>query len=282
MKILINYANKIFAHNQKINTKTAWLVGGFDKIIQYSPKDIDQEFYVKYKHILEQARGGGYWLWKPYVIQKALNAANDGDFVFYCDSGSFFLSSIDPLINLSLIEKQDIICFSVGGDALESLYTKRDAFILMNCDTLNYINSLQIMGGYSLWRKSDVSMKFVDEWLKYASDERILTDIENECGEKNYEGFRDHRHDQSIFSLLSKKYKLTPHRAPYCGEDLKNFPHSTYSQFLCATRLTQKTNSLFNKIIGKFLSLKLQQAIYKSLYMKPFRFIYRLLLKPFR
>ena len=46
----------------------------------------------------------------------------------------------------------------------------------------------------------------MSEYLYYAQDKRIITDDPNELGYNNYEGFRDHRHDQSILSLLTKKY----------------------------------------------------------------------------
>ena len=55
--------------------------------------------------------------------------------------------------------------------------------------------------------------------LYYAQDKRIITDDDNEMGVDNYEGFRDHRHDQSILSLLVKKYGLV--NANKANVDLK-------------------------------------------------------------
>ena len=46
-KILINYANKAFKKAQKLNSKTGLGVGNFDRVIEYSPKDIDKKFYEK-------------------------------------------------------------------------------------------------------------------------------------------------------------------------------------------------------------------------------------------
>ena len=51
-------------------------------------------------------------------------------------------------------------------------------------------------------------MKLANEWLSYAQDERIITDIPNQGGTDNYPGFQEHRHDQSIWSLLCKKHQL--------------------------------------------------------------------------
>ena len=48
-------------------------------------------------------------------------------------------------------------------------------------------------------------MDFFAEWLRHAQDERNLTDAPNQCGLPNYPGFVEHRHDQSILSLLGRR-----------------------------------------------------------------------------
>ena len=78
MKILINYATPEFAHRRRIQTATAYAVGGFDKVIEYSPEDLDEEFRRKNEQILKHKRGGGYWLWKPYIIKKTLAEMGGG------------------------------------------------------------------------------------------------------------------------------------------------------------------------------------------------------------
>ena len=37
-------------------------------IIIFEKNDIDNDFINKNKSILNCNRGGGYWLWKPYII----------------------------------------------------------------------------------------------------------------------------------------------------------------------------------------------------------------------
>ena len=67
----------------------------------------------------------------------------------------------------------------------------------------------QFHNTFCLVRKTPFGMGIVEEWLHFAQDERILTDRSNRCGEPNYPGFKDHRHTQSIWSLLCKKHELT-------------------------------------------------------------------------
>ncbi len=41
---------------------------GVHHSIMFNEKCYDPIFYSLNKHILEQQRGAGYWLWKPYII----------------------------------------------------------------------------------------------------------------------------------------------------------------------------------------------------------------------
>jgi len=76
---LINYANSKFTLHQKDCSKSAMTIGGFDKVFSYSPKDIEIDFFEKNSKILEQKRGNGYWLWKPYFIKRALDKLEYGE-----------------------------------------------------------------------------------------------------------------------------------------------------------------------------------------------------------
>jgi hypothetical protein len=51
------------------------------------------------------------------------------------------------------------------------------------------------------------SQLFVSQWLTYATDIRAITDLPSELGE-NAPEFVDHRHDQSVLSLLTKKWGI--------------------------------------------------------------------------
>jgi hypothetical protein len=211
MIIVINYADHNFIKQQKYNTKTAYKYGA-DIVIEYSPDDLDQEFKRKYWHILSEKRGAGYWLWKPYIILKTFEKCNDGDYLFYVDSGAYFVNKISYLIEEMNRKNDYIMAFELP--LIEKQWTKRDAFILMNCDSDYYAESNQILAGYILARKCHASVKFFEEYLNYCTDYRILTDLPNEMGKDNYENFIEHRHDQSVFSLLCKKYNIKPHRDP--------------------------------------------------------------------
>lgn len=213
MILAINYANEAYRRAQKLNEKTA-LKWGADRVICYTPSDIDVEFYKKNKEILDCKRGNGYFLWKPYFLNKAYQLIQDGDYLVYTDAGSVYVNKIQYLIDCMEKEQQDIMIFSLENELLEEKYTKRDAFVLMNCDSDYYAQTPQSIGGYVILKKSEFVEKFLKEDLFYAQDSRIITDDDNVMGLDNYKDFVAHRHDQSIWSLMSKKYRLKRFRDP--------------------------------------------------------------------
>ena len=70
-------------------------------------------------------------------------------------------------------------------------------------------------------------MAFVSQWLTYAQDSRAITDDDNVLGSSNYPDFRGHRHDQSILSLLAKKWGLTVYPDPSQWGRSHNRPYPT-------------------------------------------------------
>jgi hypothetical protein len=53
----------------------------------FGADDLDDEFKLNFKDILREQRGGGYWIWKPYIIKKHLDKINDNDILIYMDAG---------------------------------------------------------------------------------------------------------------------------------------------------------------------------------------------------
>ena len=89
---------------------------------------------------------------------------------------------------------------------LEKRYTKRDAFILLGADLPFYTDTNQYSAAIQVYKKSKFTEKFLEELLYYSQDKRIITSEQNTLKFQNYEGFIDNRHDQTILSILIKKY----------------------------------------------------------------------------
>lgn len=233
--ILINYATPDFTAAQERNSTSAIKVGGFDDVRCFGPDALDYRFRMKNRELLAYKRGGGYWLWKPYIIEKALKEAKHGDIIFYCDSGSYFISSARPLIDL-VNERQPIACFTTGLPEKE--WSKRDALILLGGDKPEIIATNQRLSGFIVMYRNDYSIEFAHEFQKYILDKRIVSDDENVLGKPNYEGFRENRHDQTIFSVLTKKRLIPCYRDPSRGPEIfySGIEHSDYPKIIELTR----------------------------------------------
>lgn len=261
MIIAINYADETYAVTQKFSSKCA-LKFGADRVVEYSPKDISEEFRSAHSDIFSCSRGAGYWIWKPYIIRDALNKAKEGDYIVYTDSGSAFVNKVNHLIDAMEQQKTDIMVFSLTR--LEKCYSKRDAFILMDCDEASFYNTPQRIGGYIIVKKTRHSCEFIEEYLRYASDIRIVSDMENTQGEENYEGFVENRHDQTVLSLLSKKWNLPAFRDPsQFGNNYEEFSE----EVIRISPFPQIIESHRRRNLRHFYELEYSSGIVKTLYI---------------
>lgn len=206
--VAISYANNNFIKQLKINELTAINVGKVDEYYSYKFGDIDLNFLQKNKDILSRERGNGYWLWKPYFIFKTFKEKlNKGDYLIYTDAGIFYLDKVEKLINYMISINEDIWLARLIH--LEKKYSKRDAFILLDADSPIYTDTFQYMAGIQIYKKSEISEMFLEKLLNYSTDKRIITDDLNTQGLPNYKEFIDNRHDQTVCSILFKKYKFS-------------------------------------------------------------------------
>lgn len=228
-KYHINYANGRYLKSQEYCSNSAKQVG-FDEVISYRINDIDPNYYTQNSEILNTSRGAGLWNWKSYFLDKTLSKMNDGDLLVYSDSGSYYQLPVDPLIEKIKLEKTGVLSFELLG-LIEKQYTKKDAFVMMELDTPEITDSSQREATYIWLIKNDFTVSLVKEYLKYSQNINIISDLKSVTGE-NYPEFIDHRHDQSIWSLLCKKYKIPGHRLiSQHGDHLKaDFPEDTYGQ----------------------------------------------------
>jgi hypothetical protein len=199
------------------NVKSALEVGGFDTAKIYTMNDIDDYFKAKNAHILNQPRGSGYWIWKPYIILKKLLEIDEGDILCYNDSKYLWSKNIRQFESDILTGKNIGVYKNKPntGTYIEKEWTKFDALALMNIKHENnfrndVINSNQVWAGFILLRKTFNPIRFIGEWLTYVQDHRIVTDSPSLFGPENA-NFKENRHDQSVLSLLCKKWSIPMH-----------------------------------------------------------------------
>ncbi len=228
MKILISFGSEKYFNSLEVLKNSAKKY--FDKIILYTPDDLSKEFKEENKEILSYSRGYGYWLWKPYIIQKTLNEYSNS-FIFYSDALSIFENFPENLCEICENNK-GILCGSQIHQ--EKFFTKRDVFVELKCDNEEYYNNYQISASHIFLQNISYVKNIIDDWFSYCKNKILITDHPS----LNMEKFKNsHRHDQSILSLLLNKNNI-PKQKCFCqyGEEWKinnNFmAHSSYNKFI--------------------------------------------------
>ena len=214
-KILITYGHNCCNGSKSRAVEAAVNDGKMDYAEALDLSTVSVPFQMSHQDILCMRRGAGYWLWKPYIIlQTLLYKLNDGDLLVYQDSGSYFNKDIGPLLKLCQDQKPSILTFTMHFK--ERGYCKRDALILMGMDDpIVYAEEAeQRQANLIVAMKNCETIQYFMEFLAYASDSRINTDRKNVLGKPNHEPFVQNRHDQTVHSLLSKKWGILSFRDP--------------------------------------------------------------------
>jgi hypothetical protein len=177
----------------------------FDEIKIYNQASISMDYLEKHhKFILSNPRGWGYYLWKPFIILQTLERMSPGDVLLYIDSGCHIYDSgmIRLKEYIQLADKHKLLTFEV--DHQEQCWTKSD--LLQQFPNVSP-QSKQIISGIHLWKKCPETSQLANDWLQLVQDYHNIDDTPSIHFHENI-NFKEHRHDQSCFSLLVKNSKL--------------------------------------------------------------------------
>lgn len=210
MKInLLTYADKLFADQQSSLVLHARTLGVFDEIYTKTREHlIETEFYYNNKDILDGAHGG-YCCWKPYFILETLSRMEEGDLLLYMDAADWVANSTgmrEEIIN----EMQNKDLLLTAGAFPNRMYTKRDCFVLMNCDEEKYWDAIQLEAGVMIIKKTDYTKRIINQWARWCRVAAIITDDANVCGKENIEGFVAGRYDQSVLTNVALINNIQP------------------------------------------------------------------------
>jgi hypothetical protein len=181
---------------------------GWTDIIAYNDKDLinDTEFWSQHSNFIQNnSRGYGYWVWKSYIIKKTMDTLNNDDILLYLDCGCEININKKIIISeyFELVKKDYII----GTETfIEKNWTKMDLLLKLDMLDDKYLNTPQHQGGTVLFKICDKTRTLVNQWYELSSDYHNIDDSPSISA--NFNCFVEHRHDQSIFSLLTKKYNL--------------------------------------------------------------------------
>ena len=202
-KYFVTFCSGIYKHSSERIVKEAKEFNVFDYIFCFDKSIYDNDF-AKLRVIKESTRGDGYWLWKPYIVLKTLELMEENDVLLYCDAGcKLFPECRERLLTyFKCLEQSHLCTLSFQHNKYkESDWTKGDLVKLFQ----EFADLNQLIATTFLVKKNNQSVCLVKEWLRLGivNNHHLIDDSVSLT--ENSVTFKEHRHDQSIFSLLRRK-----------------------------------------------------------------------------
>lgn len=157
-------------------------------------------------HINCNPRGFGYWIYKSYLISHVMKSLPEDDIVVWIDSGCQLNYEALPRLKeyVDMANTSGIVCFDVGMP--EQQWTKMDTMHRILGESRDHFNTGQLISGIVFWKNNQFNRDLVNEWYQLCMADNYIyaTDVASKI--PNQPMFVEHRHDQSILSLLIKKH----------------------------------------------------------------------------
>jgi hypothetical protein len=214
---LVTYATESHHAAAHRLAKSALDVGGFDEAHVYGPDTLDDAYRLRNARILNQPRGAGYWIYKPYVVLRYMHEVADAnDVVCYMDSLYEFKQPFTLQVDEWLASSPVALTVNKPDERAfyEKSWSKRDAFLIMGVDEATFRESLQAWCGFICFRNTFEAVQYVAAWLTYTQDARVVTDSPTQLAGGETRDFVENRHDQTVCSLLAKAFNVTMQHFP--------------------------------------------------------------------
>jgi hypothetical protein len=126
---------------------------------------------------------------------------------FYKIFGKKFIMCIPPENMIDLLNNSNRPIITFSAQYPEKHFQKLSVLKYFNLSlNTDFLDSYQIEGGVFICKKTDLVVNFVKKWLDlvlYDNYKLVIDSIDNE---EELMDFLEHRHDQSILSILCKKF----------------------------------------------------------------------------
>ena len=228
MSHFITFGNSRFSNSKKRIIEEASSIDIFTSVKSFGEDDV-QELIKIVNNRINDARGFWWYMWKPYIIYKSLLNLKDGEVLVYCDAGMTIYNNNDTKKKMndiiSLVKNKSlchtgIASFITTGNSqerMEYMYNTKNVcdFFNISHNNKDILNTQQIQAGVCFIHKNSTSVAIIKKWYDVAinNPELFVGDIRFIKDKKyklhHFDGFKDHRHDQSIWSIICKLNKIS-------------------------------------------------------------------------
>ncbi len=173
---------------------------------------LDRDFVERKRALFAtRTRGFAYWTWKPYLIERELLKLEEGDLLVYSDVGNHFTPKAGRVAEYATIARAmatPIISPVLSGNFLERSWTKREVLRRFGVeDNGAILDTPQREANFLVIVNNQKARHFIRMWNE--THERRMDLFDDSKTLTQDAAFVDHRHDQSVFSILSKLHGVT-------------------------------------------------------------------------
>jgi hypothetical protein len=197
-----SFADRRFKKSLERISNEAHAFRFFKEVFCWNEDDLEDAFWHQHSSfILKSPRGFGYYIWKPQVVLQALERMPEGAVLVFADAGCQLnvegLDRLKEYVRMAIGHASGIVGFNTTFPMEE--WTKMDTLHGLQV-TSEERRQPQHLGGVHIMHNRPSVQAFVRSWKTYCEQYALLDDSPSFA--PNARGFRDHRHDQSIFSIL--------------------------------------------------------------------------------
>lgn len=178
-----------------------------------SEKDLYEYCPEIHKHkdfILKSKKGYGYYIWKMFLTKKLMSFIPENDIIFYVDLGCSYNYNENSKKRFSdycnYAYEHGSLFFKLRS--IEKKFTKMDTYFRVFENDKTHLESKQMMGGVYFLKNIEQNKNIINEIIDLMTEKNYHYLDDSPSIIKNEIIFDSHRHDQSITSLIVKKYNL--------------------------------------------------------------------------
>mgnify|MGYP001189913143 CR=1 FL=1 len=215
--------NRFVKQSKKINLYQDLKIFSWEDLTHNKKKQINDFFKKDNKRLF------GYACWKPEIILNYLEQIPENSILQYSDIGCHLNHHGSGRLEyyLDLVDKNDILAFQYKEPNFnidkklkyqvyfEDEYTKADLFNYFKLESSSFFRiTEQIWSGTIFFKNNSKTKIFLKKWNEICNISNLIDDSPSE--QKNSKKFIEHRHDQSVFSILCKINNVTLLSASEC------------------------------------------------------------------
>ena len=199
MKYFISYGDASFSEYRKKIVEEVESTKLFDKIITYCHEDLGED--ILSSEAFKFKKGGGYWTWKPYIINKTLEKMSENDILVYCDVGCTINKSKKWNKLFKDIESNDIVGSLIQGTNIKWCRNNVLKYFKLNGKYWPFFN--QVSASHLFVKKNLKTSLFIKKWKNLSINRPdLLLDVPPNEITNESRFFIENRYDQSILNGL--------------------------------------------------------------------------------